>query len=287
MDNSKTYCSQNKYFIEHEGDDIVLKDSSGAELGRANRDHKTTVARYLSPKDLKMLDLPHGEMSPDELVYHFLRLDEYAAWTRQERGTSTDKNSKRVDRHIDTEAIPLVMRKLPQWLVWRYQLPDPSKPEGAGNKLTKVPYNAGAIEANRFAMLPNRGGKASTKDSQTWCTFETALEVHEKCRDLTGIGFCFSDKDGLTGIDLDHCFDETEKLLPWAQEIVEHFDGTYVEVSPSGEGLHIWCSGKAIKAGKRIVISRARGVEEAIEIYDFTSPRYFTVTGKPFRRNPC
>jgi putative DNA primase/helicase len=106
----------------------------------------------------------------------------------------------------------------------------------------------------------------------------------QSCPELSGIGFCFSKEDGLAGIDLDHCFDSGGALLDWASEILDQFHQSYIELSPSGDGLHIWCYGKAVRAGRRIVLSKERGVEEAIEIYDSTSNRYFTVTGKPFRR---
>ena len=42
------------------------------------------------------------------------------------------------------------------------------------------------------------------------------------------------------GIDLDNCI-EDGKLLPWAQEIVDRFGATYIEISPSGTGIRIFC----------------------------------------------
>ena len=42
------------------------------------------------------------------------------------------------------------------------------------------------------------------------------------------------------GIDLDHCI-EDGKLLTWAQAIVDRFGTTYIEVSPSGTGIRIFC----------------------------------------------
>ena len=75
--------------------------------------------------------------------------------------------------------------------------------------------------------------------------------------------------DGIAGIDLDHCL-TGGVLEPWAQQIVDRCPATYVEVSPSGTGLHIF--GRAIVgAGRR---------RDGVEVYD--RGRYFTVTGKPF-----
>jgi primase-polymerase (primpol)-like protein len=173
------------------------------------------------------------------------------------------------------------MRNLSQWVVWKLELRDPDKSEGPGNKLTKTPYNAHLIKHNGFTMLPNRGGKAKSNDPTTWCSFQEALDVYQNCAATSGIGFCFGKDDGLAGIDLDHCFDADHKLLPQALEIVEQFLGTYIEYSPSGDGLHIWCKGKVVKPGRRVILAKEH-VEMAVEVYDASSARYFTVTGKPF-----
>ena len=46
--------------------------------------------------------------------------------------------------------------------------------------------------------------------------------------------------DGIAGIDLDHCM-ENGTLLPLAQKIVDKFRATYIEVSPNGRGIRIFC----------------------------------------------
>jgi len=86
----------------------------------------------------------------------------------------------------------------------------------------------------------------------------------------------------LVGIDLDHILDPaTGEVLtdkPEAKEIIERFRtaGAYIERSPSGDGLHIWCKARAVKSGK--------GTQNKwIELYDHSSPRYFTVTGKEYK----
>ena len=57
-----------------------------------------------------------------------------------------------------------------------------------------------------------------------------------RCSD--GIGILVNGK--IVGIDLDHCL-EDGKLLPWAKEITDRFADTYIEVSPSGTGIRIFC----------------------------------------------
>ncbi|MEM1010482.1 MAG: hypothetical protein AAGJ35_15925, partial [Myxococcota bacterium] len=54
------------------------------------------------------------------------------------------------------------------------------------------------------------------------------------------------------------------------QTFAEH---AYIEQSPSGQGLRIFCLGKATRTGK--------GTQHKwIECYDASSPRYLTVTGE-------
>lgn len=149
---------------------------------------------------------------------------------------------------LHPENIPAVLKTLPQWLCWKLEHRD--------GKLTKVPYNA----------KTGRHGKSN--DPATWTGFDKALKASAA---YDGIGFAFHKGDGLRGIDLDHCVSEG-KLNETAAEIVSRFKGSYIETSPSGTGLRIFCFGKPGRCGK--------GTElKWIEVYDYTSSRYLTVTG--------
>lgn len=142
--------------------------------------------------------------------------------------------------------IPEELRLRPQWVVWRLEERD--------NKPTKVPYIAGGV------------GKADTTNSETWRTFEEAVQALRTGR-YDGIGFVFSSGDPFAGVDLDDCRDpETDELEEWAAEIIRNLDG-YAEVSPSGGGVHIIVRGKAP--------NKRRGKIEA-----YSSERYFTMTGR-------
>jgi primase-polymerase (primpol)-like protein len=79
---------------------------------------------------------------------------------------------------------------------------------------------------------------------------------------------------------LDHCINEHEVIDPWALEILEKFPNAYVELTPSGKGFHIWCFGRPLNPGKQKKwINPNTGIETGFEIYNYESPRYFTVTG--------
>lgn len=156
-------------------------------------------------------------------------------------------------------AVPECLQERKQWLVWKKE----PKPNGDG--FTKVPYDA---------KRPSY--KAATNKPDSWSDFDTATgAIKEGYAD--GIGYAFADGDGLVGIDLDHVIDPgTGELSILAREIVDQFSGrAYIELSPSGDGLHIWCRGRAVRTGKGTT-------EKWCEVYDATSPRYFTVTSNQF-----
>ncbi|MFB6828121.1 bifunctional DNA primase/polymerase [Streptomyces hydrogenans] len=127
---------------------------------------------------------------------------------------------------------------------------------------TKVPLTTG-------------GMPASSTDPRTWSSHKSAAASTAG----VGLGFVLSDEDDIVCIDLDHCLNPlTGRLAPWAAAIVRDAGTTYVEVSPSGDGLHIW--GRAdVRQGRRI----RRGAEH-IEIYGHG--RFIAVTGRRFGHCP-
>lgn len=147
---------------------------------------------------------------------------------------------------------PTDLIEVDQWVLWEPK--------------TKIPYQ------------PN-GKKASSTDPRTWRPY---VEVYEHWRKYAthygGIGFVFSEHDPFAGIDLDDCLDADGTLKGWARGIVERFADTYMEISPSGTGVKIFCKGKLPTA----VVAKVE--DGAIEMYD--RKRFFTVTGNNFRGAP-
>jgi putative DNA primase/helicase len=136
----------------------------------------------------------------------------------------------------------------PQWVNWKL--------EKRNGKLTKVPYQ------------PN-GPKASSTDVLTWSTYDQVRKAYERSDQFDGIGFVFCSGDPYCGVDLDHCRDaETRVIEPWALEIIQSFERAYIEISPSGTGVHIIAEGKVPGAGNK------RG---NVEMY--SQDRFFTFTG--------
>ena len=154
----------------------------------------------------------------------------------------------------EPETIPETLRERDQWVCWREEKRD--------GKPTKIPVTPGA------------GGFASSTESETWASFETALEYTET-EHADGVGFVFTDDDPIVGVDLDDCRDpETGDVDDAALDIIERLD-SYTEVSPSGTGYHVLIRGE---------LPEGRNRRGSVELYD--TARFFTVTGDHVERTP-
>jgi primase-polymerase (primpol)-like protein len=87
-----------------------------------------------------------------------------------------------------------------------------------------------------------------------------------------GLGFVLG--DGVGCIDLDHCL-VNGVPTDAATEVLAAYPGNYVEVSPSGDGLHIWGSAEPEPGTRR--------VEDGLSVERYSTGRYITVTGSVFR----
>lgn len=117
------------------------------------------------------------------------------------------------------------------------------------------------------------GASASSTDPDTWSSFKSA----QASAVGDGLGFVLNG-DGIVCVDLDDCLDG-ERLAPWAERVLSRVPATYVEVSPSGRGLHVWGIGSVARG--RIIETPDGG---RLEIYG--AGRYLTVTGHRFAGAP-
>ncbi|MEU3297326.1 bifunctional DNA primase/polymerase [Streptomyces longwoodensis] len=122
--------------------------------------------------------------------------------------------------------------------------------------------------------LTTAGTAASSTDPRTWTTHEHASASSAG----VGLGFVL-DGDGIVCVDLDHALMPDDTPNPWAVEILRQAGSTYVEVSRSGTGLHVF--GYAdVRQGRRI--RREGGY--AVEVYG--DGRFIAVTGQRFNGAP-
>lgn len=143
------------------------------------------------------------------------------------------------------ERVPQELKECDQWVNWRF------------DNDRKVPVN------------PKTSGNAGVGWPNTWAPYEKALENFRPGE--IGLGFVLTEEDPYVCADLDKCLDEREEVSLAARAVLDTLKG-YVELSPSGQGLHVW-----VKSEEKVGNWKTKG----IEIY--SSSRWMTVTG---RANP-
>lgn len=109
------------------------------------------------------------------------------------------------------------------------------------------------------------GSAASSTDPSTWSTHAEAANA------TAGVGLGYVLGAGIGCIDLDHCFVDGQ-LTAAATKFVQRYPGNWIEVSPSGEGLHIWGALPEGPGSKRVI--------DGLSIETYSIGRYITVTGK-------
>ena len=143
----------------------------------------------------------------------------------------------------------IVDRKI--WVLWRIE------PDAKGRN-TKVPYSG------------KYDGHASSKKSNTWCTFRQAVDKLEHSKGYYGgVGISISREDRIIFIDIDHCIDADGNFNDIAKDILDRVGDQYVEISQSGTGLHILVLGEI----PRSFNNRKYGVEM------YNSRRIASLTG--------
>lgn len=120
---------------------------------------------------------------------------------------------------------------------------------------------------NKRPMCARTGAWASVTDPTTWSTYEAAS--------ATGAPLGFVLGDGVGCIDLDACLDEDGIPNEATRTLLAYYEGSYVEISPSGRGLHIWGTAAPRRGFKR----EWRG--QWIEFY--STGRYITITGNVYQ----
>ena len=85
---------------------------------------------------------------------------------------------------INFDSIPIEMKALPYWVLWKYEERD--------GKTTKVPYT-------------HWGRKADSTDPKTWSAYKTVVDAYDK-GGFDGIGWVI--RPPYVGTDCDNCISE-------------------------------------------------------------------------------
>lgn len=139
-------------------------------------------------------------------------------------------------------------KKESRWVSWKL--------ETRKGKTTKLPYSI-------------NGQLASSTNPATWATYDE-VKKHSK-----NVGIIFTPAQDLLGIDIDHCLKDNKiehEQKQIIQELIAEAE-TYTEISPSGEGLHLYLK---LKEPLKLVSNKKAPFEA------YTSGRYFTVTANPY-----
>jgi primase-polymerase (primpol)-like protein len=150
-------------------------------------------------------------------------------------------------QRADVDPIPAELRVRDRWVRWNER---------------KVPLRTDS----RFA---------SVTDPSSWSDYGTAARSTAG----VGLGYVLTVADGVLCIDLDHVLDERGVLASWAADLIDGLPETFIEVSQSGTGLHVWGRG-SLTNGRRISMPGGTG----LEVYG--DRRYIAVTGTVWRNSP-
>jgi putative DNA primase/helicase len=149
--------------------------------------------------------------------------------------------------------VPADLSEYKQWVLWR-------RAEING-RIAKIPVS------------PWSGKAAACDKPETWSTFRYACTALKRLR-ADGLGFVFTATDPFCGIDLDKCRGKDGLIEENSLQLIREM-GSYAEISPSGNGVHIIIKAKLSSAGRRTA---------GLEVY--ASGRYFTMTGKHLSGTP-
>lgn len=143
---------------------------------------------------------------------------------------SIDVTASLLGEHLP---VPREMESMPRWLRWRLA---PTK----SGKSRKIPVGPS-------------GRAVSVTDPESWGDYFDTLWT----RRGDGLGFVLG--EGIGAIDLDDALTADGSPKAWAAEILARTPRTFIEVSHSGTGLHIW--GHLDEAPGRNLRSKGQTVE--------------------------
>lgn len=136
----------------------------------------------------------------------------------------------------------------PQWIVYAL-VPKAGQPD----KLNKVPVN------------PLNGHNISAHNPAYWMSYDEAVQraggmAPQGDTLALSVGFVFTESDPFWFLDIDNCMGSDGNWTPFALSLCERLQGAAVEISTSGEGLHIIGTGT-------VPPHRCKNSEHGLEFY--------------------
>jgi len=114
-----------------------------------------------------------------------------------------------------------------------------------------VPTDSGAVD--KIPVDPDTLDNLDAQSPENWLLPETAWAISERLGAGFGVGLVIVEGSGLGCIDIDHCLDRSTGM--WSEhsaKMCARFHGSAVEISQSGESLHILFSYSGTVAPHRV-----------------------------------
>ncbi|MBE5751951.1 MAG: DUF3849 domain-containing protein [Clostridiales bacterium] len=119
------------------------------------------------------------------------------------------------------ESLPQEMKDRPNWVA------------------IKTWYNEKRGKVEKRPIDCNTGEYADSVNPATWTTFDKA-RAFVKEKGYTTVAYALDGKGGICCIDLDGCLDDNGNYSALANQVMRKCGKTYMELSVSGKGLHIF-----------------------------------------------
>ncbi len=152
--------------------------------------------------------------------------------------------------------VPDEMKALPNWCVFR------------------TTWNEEKGKKDKSIISPVDGKWGKSNDPSTWTDFGTAKKYALE-HGAEGLAFALDESSGICCIDLDKCIDKDGNLTDSAKKLTSEHEGTYIETSTSGNGIHIFVKDDLLAKGK--YRNRVEVADGEIEVYE--SGRFISMTG--------
>ena len=137
-----------------------------------------------------------------------------------------------------------------------------------------VPRNDGSGKTDKFPVDSRTGAVSDAHNTAIWLPPEQALAA--AAQQGLGVGFVFTANDPFFFFDIDDCLEESGQWSDWANYLCNTFTGAAIEISQSGQGLHIFGTGQA-PLGHACKAKDAQGRALPFDLY--TVGRFAALTG--------
>lgn len=151
---------------------------------------------------------------------------------------------------VNIDLIPAELKVLKHWAVWKTE-------KTVDGHEKKVPYYTLKIHAD-------------VSRPETWLSFDSAVRLLNKYPEFEGLSFCLTADLGITGVDYDDTIREDGEFDTAKLEEIKAL-GSYVEISPSYQGLRAFCYARLPNDKGR------HSTKYNIELY--SSSKFLSVTG--------